>query len=775
MNELLTRLLQLRTLHPGDEGVSLRFAHPLPAWVWGMIVTAMALYAGWSYWRLLGSRGARAGLAVLRTLMLLLLCVLAAGPQLVRQNERVERDWVVVMADRSASMTVQDAPGAGGTLVARETQLRGALHDAAPALEALAKDRNVLYEGFDQNAFDLRSAAELGEPEGRRTLLGQAIDQTLRRVAARPVSGIVVLSDGRSADSVGRATLRQLGAKQIPVFVVPLGSKDPIPDLAISRVDAPAGAFVGDIVPVTARIERLGGGGVITGKVRLVDGATGAVLDERPIPADNAEVTLQSRPETPGTRDWAVRIVPDTRDLSAENNTAPVRISLVDRPIRVLYFDGYPRWEYRYLKNLLLREKSVRSSIMLLASDRKYIQEGTDILGSVPRSREDWRAFDVVIVGDLRPSLFSEDQLTELRNLVAERGAGLLWIGGPGATPQAWRGTALGELLPFAGGSDGQSGAPAWSTPVMLMPGPAARQYGVLNLGDSPGEWPGELENPSLGWPMLQWAQRIDVSSLKPTAEVIAMARPSAGTESGSPLVMTMRYGAGRVVYVGTDETWRYRYGKGETLQERFWLPLVRLLARESLGRLGKPALLTASPERAEVGQQVLIRLRLLDQTLMDKKPREVSVRIVRTGGSRAGEATTVTLRPDGSEGESGETGSFVGLWPAGEPGTFSVEGADPLLAGLDLSARVDVTLPDDELRSPQADHASLEALAGATGGAVVAPGELSKIGSLLPNRQVKLLGTPEVETLWDKPLAWTALMVLLAVEWMGRRLIKLG
>jgi hypothetical protein len=114
-------------------------------------------------------------------------------------------------------------------------------------------------------------------------------------------------------------------------------------------------------------------------------------------------------------------------------------------------------------------------------------------------------------------------------------------------------------------------------------------------------------------------------------------------------------------------------------------------------------------------------------------------------------------------------------MWVAGEPGPYHVEPADPLLTGLDLRARVEVTLPEDELRLPQTDHATLAALSTTTGGKVLEPAELAQLPTLLPNRELHLLGTPDIETLWDKPIVWITLITLLTLEWAGRRLIKLS
>src|SRR5262249_20829617 len=148
-------------------------------------------------------------------------------------------------------------------------------------------------------------------------------------------------------------------------------------------------------------------------------------------------------------------------------------------------------WEYRYIKNLLLREKTIRSASLLIASNRQYLQEGEIQLDALPRSPEEWAAFDVIIMGDLPGSMFSREQLEQLKEHVAIRGAGLLWIGGPSATPGGWRDTPLADLLPFTTGS-GQSSADQpvrdFNEPVVMFPAPAATRLNLLELGETPQE-----------------------------------------------------------------------------------------------------------------------------------------------------------------------------------------------------------------------------------------------------------------------------------------------
>ncbi|MDX2148785.1 MAG: VWA domain-containing protein [Planctomycetota bacterium] len=850
MNDLLSDLLSMDRLRLGDEGVRFSMATELEAWVWALIVALAAFIGFWSYWRLEGPHLARLALAGLRAFALISLAFMICRPQLVRENERLERDWVVGLVDRSASLRIADVDAGAQQRQTREEQLRRTLDASAEWWAKLGSERELLWMGFDAGAYELarrggadgavpegqgqldRASAgpgasasdarssvpggalpELREPDGRSTDVNDALAQALRRVAARPVAGVVLFSDGRSNAPVDRALVRRLREELVPVYVVPLGSESPLGDYAVSRAEAPRAAFVGDVVPVRVRTSR-SGGQAAPAKLVLIelvpspipgDPPAERVLDERELgsargsadgqASSSANVTgsgtdtdtvLFAKPGETGRATWVVRIVPEQPDLSADNNEQRLTLDLIDRPIRVLYFDGYPRWEYRYLKNLLVRESSIRSSIMLLAPDRRFLQEGTETLLTVPRSPGEWGEFDVVVIGDMRPEMLSTEQLEQVKQLVAERGAGLLWIGGAGATPARWRGTPMGDLLPFVQslGEDDVRPLRTWDRPVVMFRGPAAEQLGVLQLGGA-GEpaWPEALTSPDAGWSVLYWMQRIDQNALKPTAETLAIARTadfdSAGPGSSdldsadlssaeqSPAILTMRYGSGRVIYVATDETWRWRHGLGEVLQERFWIPLIRLLARDSLSRSGRAARIEVAPDPVRLGEAARVRVQIVDQSVVVGEGGDVPVTIEPLDPeSRAG-PSQLRLTPE----QQGAT-SFAATFTQLQPGRYRAT-AGGVLASADVSQEFLVVPPDDELRRPQTDHALLAELARETGGAVVEPAQLSSL--VLPNRSNRVQGAPEIESLWDTPAALTLLMLLLTLEWIGRRLIKLS
>ncbi len=784
------------SLDPSSPAVRFEFAYAPAPWHWALILAAAAALGWWSYARLEGAAWVRVLTGAVRAAILALLVVLVCGPRLVEVRENVERDWVLVLLDRSASMGITDAPAgggsAGGMLRTREEQLQAVLQKASPVFAEMARTRTVKWLGFDASAYDLPAGAgmpQLERPAGPRTDIGAAIEGALAKGAARPIAGIVLLSDGRSALELSRAVVKRLTSEKVPVVVVPLGSAEGLTDVAIGGIDAPPAAFVNDPVPVRATVTRTGTRLPGPAVARLIDRESGEVLDEQPVDwtADETSrvLTLTGRAgNAAGAGDrasWEVRVeaVDGSKDLIEANNKSDVGFTLVNRPLRLLYVDGYPRWEYRFLKNIFSRDESVRFSALLLSAGRKYLQEGSEEIDSLPDSAGGWDAFDVIMIGDVQPGVLGSGQLEQIRNRVAVGGAGLLWVAGPSAVPSAYRTTPLADLLPVSLGGLAGSGTDAialWDRDVVLKPAPLAEGLGVLRLGERQPDgsyWPAQVSDPGAGWSRLRWMQRLEPGSLKPAAEALAMAAPVDGVGAQTPAVVTMRFGAGRIVYVATDEVWRFRYGRGEDLPERFYMQLIRLLGRESVARSGRPAVLTLTPKDAEVASPVRVGVDLIDQSLLDARPTGLTVRLSKATASGEAERVEVLLKPTGDVG-GGRARSFVGTWVPQSAGTWTGIVTDAILEGKGVSATAEVALRDDELRRPEADHTLLTALAQDTGGTVLTESTIDRLPDVLPKREVRTLSVARLETLWDRPTVLMILIGLLTIEWVLRRVIRL-
>ena len=605
----------------------------------------------------------------------------------------------------------------------------------------------------------------------------------------------MIFSDGQTPETVGPEMLRRLSSRLAGVYAVPLGAAVPPRDLSIAGVDAPPEAFLDDVVPVTVSVDVTGGDeaersldGV---RIRLVDPRetdpeTGEarVLDEQALDgvAPGEVIRLSAPASTVGELPWRVEVLDapgDRGELLTSNNVADIETRVIDRALRVLYVEAYPRWEFRYLKNLLIREESVEVSTMLLSADQDFAQEGNRPIARLPLTREEFEAYDVVILGDVSVDSLGFDRLEQLQRLVAERGAGLVWIGGMAAVPREYTGTTMASLLPMRD--------PAAVSEVALPPGGAsvnaaelAESLSVMQIRDAGGE---PLEIAELA--ELQWLQ--EVGPLKPAAEVLAFAQPASagarsespetidgGSEAAWPVVVRMRFGAGQVLYLATDETWRWRYGRGSVVFEQFWIQLIRLLTRGQMDPSEAATSLSVSHRLVDLGQSVVLEAVSRDPALIARDEQTVEAVVVDADDPQR-ELARVTLRRETDSSEASRTGRvrYRAVWEPTEAGSFAIRLDESPMASAATSPSVRVRPTDAEARNPETDHAKLASLAEATGGAVVPPAELGRLAELIPSRPRR---TPfEIrESLWDSWLALIMVLSFLTLEWTGRKLIRL-
>lgn len=794
------------------EATAVSFRYALPAWAWVLIAAAAVGAAAWSYRRLLGPTWVRTGLAGLRGLLILLIAVLLAGPQVVRTDETVEQDVLLVLVDRSASMNVADVPSSPGdrdeapALISREAALRGALKTQSGVFgpDQLGRDRQVTWLGFGENAFDLtppladEAIDGLADPTADTTALRTALEEALRRAGGRPISGIVLMTDGRSPEATGSALLTRLEQQSVRVFAVPLGAERLPLDLMIARVDPPTAAFINDPVPVTVVVEQPGvpadqqvDPARVT--VRLIDTATEDVVDELTLEdvGFGQPLRLEGRSSRVGELPWAVQVIYDAppedagreQELNLTNNIKSFTVEMIDRPIRVLYIEGYPRWEYRYLKNMLIRESSIDSSIFLLSAGRAFAQEGDTPITRLPSGSEEWRRYDVVILGDVSPEVFSVEQRKQLFDLVAQRGAGLLLIAGAQAMPTAYGATLLSDLLPMR---EPEAAAVLPSASLSVTPTALAESLSVLQLrsvGTSSGS---AADIPGAGWPedlsTLRWAQ--DLGKLKPSAEVLATVETGGDfggqtSGGGDPLVTRLRFGAGQSLYVGTDETWRWRYARGEVYFEQFWVQLVRLLGHSAATRSDDAVRMNVSARQTPRGGTVVVDVEIDDAALLARNLPSLRVAVREAGEDNAAALAEFELRPVAND-ENNFGGSSGGKrysspWLAGVSGDLELVVTEPALAGFDLRAAIEVVAPDDERRRAEADVPRLIKLAQDTGGQVVPLDDLAQLTEPGVVRNLARKTANDVaEPIWNSALALALVVGLITLEWVGRKLVRL-
>ena len=753
--------LGLNQLNWNDPDVELGWQWPLPMWAWLLIIVGMAALTWLSYRRLtVSTAGPRITLGIVRAIILIFVVMLISGPVAILKQENIERDQVLFLVDRSESMSVRDlADSVDATArMSRDDQLQSIIAKHAPNWQSLAEDHDVAWLGFSERLAVFPDAESLGEPTGQTTALKSGIDAALKHIGAKPLSSIVVFSDGRSTEQVSLSTLAALTQRAAPVFTVPLGATDLPMDLTIARVEAPDRAYINDVVPVQVTVEQTGESATPpNAKVQLIDTTTKQVMDEHPVTDWKTPIRMLVSPKLAGTTTWRVNLTSDADELVLDNNTRNIEINLVDRPINVLYAEGYPRWEYRYLKNLLIREKSIDSSIILVSADRDFAQEGNTALRRLPRTHEELKKYDVVIIGDIPSKYFTSRQLALFRDHIAMGGAGILWLAGEVSTPGSYKNTPLEDILPMPLNTP-------WSrldAPIDLRPTPASQSLGMLRIA-------GATVSSSQTWesiPSLFWAQKF--LKFKPATETLAIDQ-----ETETPLIVRMRFGAGQSLYVATDEIWRWRFGRGETYPQQFWMPLIRLLARNRLhtdpSSQGR-AILNVSHSRAAVGDTLVVELKLTDQALLTGQPQTVNVEVhPENPGDEQTAKESVLLTPTERD------GVYRGEWSPVRAGQMVLRVNEPALSDVQVEQRVMIDRMDNELRDPSTNHALLADLAKQTGGQVLTDEDLSKLSSLIPNRSRRTVADVS-EQIWSSPLAFLILALLLTAEWIGRKMIQLA
>ena len=746
-----------------DSTTSLGWLFPIPVWAWVIIISTTVALVWWSYRRFDIPTWAAFLLGTLRFTSLCAVLIMLAGPVIETTVRNEVQDRIVVMIDRSRSMSTPDTTDETGGMGSRSSRIRSILGNTG-VWDEIGRGRIIEWFGFHDHPFPIdapQSGSSTLPPEsGNGTDITRSIGQLRIGESVNPTAGLIIVSDGRSRSRSTWDTTSSLRSSGIPIHTVLIGPSGETRNMGIGSVNQPGTAFAGDIIPVVVDVTNPGNASP-DAELVLRDSDSGTVLDRRKIEPDRNEYTLVGESSVDGEAYWTVEITPPPDDSDVTDDSRDITIRITDEPLRVLYVDGYPRWEFRYLKNLLIREKSITSSILLLSADGDYAQEGDRPIRRLPLTPEEFRDFDVMIIGDVPSSTLSTEQQELVEQLVVDGELGILWIGGPSWTPSDWRGDPIESIIPFTPFAD-----PVRSDlPVHMVPTDDAVQMGILRIDDgTDGPWAVDLGDPSNPWSALQWYQVINRDLVRPTTRVLAESVETFGSSGlHHPLVLMMRYGAGRSIYCATDEIWRWRHGRGERLYEQFWIPLIRSTIRSD--RLdGDPFVIDLVPDQVQIGRPQRIRLTVNDADLIDDLGEIIPLRLESDSGSRR---RAELMR------ESGSSRTWSTTWVPDEPGRWTVL---PLDDSISPSASCETTVFDrsGEMSNTGTDHDFLRRISRETGGITVSPDDLSGLLDVIPDRSIISTSTLR-NPLWNRWWMFCIPILILGMEWMGRRLFRLS
>lgn len=740
---------------------------------WPVFLVGAGL-VGLLVWFLLGYRSAgnrvgsvgRVLLALARAgaIALALLCLLR--PQLVLSLTVPQENLVAVLLDDSASMRIADAGDDAGTradrlLAAFPEDPVDAPDELGPRLEQSFVTR---FFRFAQDASRLDAPQDLGFA-GARTDLSGGLRHALDELASLPLAGVVLLTDGASTTGTPddlEDVLLELRARGVRVFPVPFGRSGPGADIELGPPDLPARVLDGSLVEVRARVRGRGLSGR-TARLEVLD--EGRILAQQTVrfrsDDDEVAVTAMASLEEPGARRLRIRVAPFPGEAVVRNNERSALLLVEEQPARLLYFEGQPRWEMKFLRRAVEPDDGVRVASLLRTAEGKFYRLGVrgpeELAGGFPDTREELFGYDAIILGSVEAAFFTQDQLNMLRDFVSQRGGGLLTLGGGRSYAEGgYRGTPVGEILPVALPEAGDENPPLRELGV--SPTRAGASHPVVRLDPDPVANADRYR----ALPMLSTVNRAGTS--KPGA--ITLLEGAGADGATEPVLVFQRFGRGRVTSLTVQDLWLWQMDAtvpvDDLTHETLWRRLLRWLAADAPRRVEA----SVAPARALGGEPVAIRARVEDERFLAVNTAAAEAWI--TGP--AGELPPVPLYWTGEE-----DGEYAGSFVPDVDGLYRVEvraitedagDARPQVA----EAWAEVGAVDDEFFGADTDRDLLERIAEATGGRVFEPEDAE---DLVTDLSIAESGATVVERrdLWNQPGVFLLVFALLAAEWCGRSL----
>jgi uncharacterized membrane protein len=657
-------------------------------------------------------------------------------------------DTLLVLVDHSASMGVVD-----------ESKTR-----LAAAIECLAQGEDPLLDDFGRHldvrlfAFGARPRAIAGgadleklKPCDEVTDVAGSVREALASCrGARPV-GVLLVTDGiHNAQS-------DAGDIQVPVLALAVGgrpgqSRD-FKDLAVDRVIGSDSVFLGGRHEIEVRVSARGMGRrevpviIRRGEMRVAE--TVAVLGES---GETATVVIGFTPEKEGMIDYEVSVPVIEGEAIAGNNVYRFPLHVLTGKIPVLYIEGALRWEYKYLRKALAADPHVEIVSLIRTGTGLFYQQGKGEPvvrdGKLELTRDSLLRFSVVILGDIEPGAFRNDQLDALRWFVDEKGGGLVMLGGASTFGQGtWAGTPLAVALPVWMGR----------VPRERIKGPVHARLTTEGEG-----------HPVLAGCASFFAEGSDLPPLdglclapgpRPAASVLAVAEGSHDT-----VLAVQRYGSGKTAALLADTTWKWYLrmrGMGrKSPYNKMWMQLLRWLSGEGAAPdEGSPLAVRSDRRIYRVGELVRGEVRLLHLKGVPEVAGQPNLWVVPEKGA--------ALRVD----LDGEPPVFSGLFEAARPGIYSLRAQIRSADGrtFERTAAFAVGGRGREFERIDADIDYLKELAVRTGGDVFTLAE----AQALPERLKELLreqGSRRETGPFRSPLFFLAFLAFLGIEWALRR-----
>ncbi|MCA8957749.1 MAG: hypothetical protein KDC87_16860, partial [Planctomycetes bacterium] len=618
--------------------------------------------------------GKRFFLASLRVLAVLAAVLVVLEPNLVTIKKDVRDGHSIILIDLSQSMGHRDAfrreevrvlaeswTSMGQTDLSGKTRLELAKallsHSDYALIDKLNAKNKVLIYGFSAGCDPVPLVAvepkldPTGKPiepepgtrvaprpklealaaDGKYSNLGGAIRSALQKSRDTTIAAVIVLSDGRRNIGAKGAEISRLLAQRRVDHTLVLGIGDPseTQSVGVARIEAPERAFQKDPFKISATVVSQGYDSLQLA-VRLVQvadgGGGGAVVQTKAVELSAAkpEATVEFENilvAEAGIRTYRVEVEPPRGEpINPERHSKQARVQILAEKTKVLLIASAPLHEYQILRQLLTRDSTIELACWLESADQQFMQDGNVNLKKLPDDRKDLEKFDVFILMDPDPNLLDREFCQMVAREVEENGAGLWWIAGEKYSADAMEASAntapIADLLPVVANMPlarlvgGMGRGFGYAYPFELTP--QGRDHPAMRLLDS------DRDTNAIMWSQMPgWHFTFPVLRGKPAARVLAVTNASHGFREGTepmPVIATHFFGAGRVMFSGTDETYRWR-SRFEEQYNRFWVKSIRYLFEGRLTAGSSRLRIETSGEKLELGEPLKIVVEAKDDT----------------------------------------------------------------------------------------------------------------------------------------------------------------
>ncbi|MBV8811811.1 MAG: hypothetical protein JO033_24335 [Acidobacteriaceae bacterium] len=722
-----------------------------PKWALILAILAAAGLLGWLIWRgrpqsARSLRGLKiAVIWLLESLTLAVLLLLLWEPAISVTALKPQQNIVAVLIDDSRSMGVNDA-GKPREQAAMDVMNNG-------LLQSLQRRFQVRLYRLGNGVERIQNFSKI-QANDPATQIGKGLRQLADEAATLPIGAVVLLSDG--ADNTGGIdldTMTELQRRRLPVSTIGFGKDQLTNDVELESLDLPSRTLPGSRLQAVATIRQ---NGFTDKRATLVVTGGGSVLASKDIKlragAEQRE-SVEFNAAKSGVQEIEARVNLLPGETNTRNNQLARVLSIDTSQKRILYVEGEPRWEFKFIRRAVEDDPALQIVSMLRTTQNKIYRQGiqnqNELADGFPSKTEDLFEYQAIILGSIESSFFTSAQQQSIKDFVDRRGGGVLFLGGRYSLADGGYNVApFTELLP------------------VVLPGrndTFRRDFVAAELTDAGRDSlicriENTAEKSIDHWEVLPYLPNYqNPGTPKPGATVLA--RVNAGG-SRIPLLIIQNYGRGRTAVFATGGSWRWRMQQpvGDTSQETFWRQLLRWTAGSTPSRV---VVSTPNPRVQDDGR-IDLRAEVRDKSYVPVSDAAVQARVIGPDGS----AVTVPLRPDPLV-----QGIYSAQWTAPDQGSYVAEVS---------ATRVGTTLGSDVLTFRREDGQAenfhreqnrelLQKLAEQTGGRYYTPRDAHRLPEEIAYSEAGI-SSREIRDLWDMPAIFLLLLVLRSTEWLLRR-----